>query len=482
MLIFALHWFLVAVMQLWNIGSWALPVTLVIAGLGYIFREKLKSSYQFLMRHKLAIMVVVVLVQLVFLVSAELLIRRDAAVVFTGAFRYLREISISSYLTRNPNNMFLFLYERFFFNLFGDSALWIMQGLNLLYVNLGAWILYRGAKRHFNQQVADTTFSLYVSLVCLSPYFYSMYTDIPPLPLIAWQMFLILDLFHLENSRAVIKTSVLLGLVTGLVVLVRPPGAILLIAFFMLLFFKGTWKKFFLVLASFTLAFGVSFGAGDYLVDHQREVPIVQGEGLAKGPLLFINLGLTYNGYNQEDMKEGLLQYVEPEKRDQYNNGMFKNEYIIQEIKRRLKEYTPMHFISHLVYKQSLTVAEGTLGWPYRDAEKEKTPYISPLFDWTKDKPFFQFVRTYFLSVDRPQYAYYALVKQLIWIVMSVGLVLATRKYSPFDSYNLLILAIFGGLAFLLIFEGGKTRYLIQFLPQILLLASLGLSKYQRDL
>lgn len=476
MLVLGLHWLLMSVLHLLDLAVWGLPATLVIFGLGYLFRSKIKQVYHFLMRHKGWVMAVVVAVQLLFLVSAELLIRRDAAVVFTGAFGYLKEISISSYLTRNPNNLFLFLYERFFFKLFGEPSLWVMQGLNLLFVNLGAWVLYRGSKRHFSQQVAETSFSLYALLACLSPYFYSMYTDIPILPLVAWQIFLILDIFSGRNSRAVVKTSVLLSLVTGLVVLIRPPGAILLIACFMVLFFKGNWRKFFLVLASFLVAFGLSFGTGNYLINHQKEVPIIQEEGLAKGPLLFINLGLTYTGSEQGNMKEGLLQYVEPAKRKQYNNGMFKNEYVIQEIKRRLREYTPLTFLEHLVVKESLTVRDGDLGWSYRDATNEKTPYISPLYEKTKNIGFFQWVRTYFLSIDQEQYRYYAISKQVVWIVMSFGLVLALWKYRGQDSYNLLALAIFGGLAFLLIFEGGKTRYLIQFLPQILLLASLGLA------
>ena len=38
----------------------------------------------------------------------------------------------------------------------------------------------------------------------------------------------------------------------------------------------------------------------------------------------------------------------------------------------------------------------------------------------------------------------------------------------------------FGGLLFLTIFEGGKTSYLIQFLPQILLVASIGLAGFTK--
>ena len=85
------------------------------------------------------------------MVCAELLIRRDAAVVFKGLFDLLKQSSITNYLSRNPNNIPLFLYEKFFYVLFGSSGLWVMQALNILYVNLGAVLLYKLSQKHFNQ-------------------------------------------------------------------------------------------------------------------------------------------------------------------------------------------------------------------------------------------------------------------------------------------------------------------------------------------
>lgn len=55
---------------------------------------------------------------------------------------------------------------------------------------------------------------------------------------------------------------------------------------------------------------------------------------------------------------------------------------------------------------------------------------------------------------------------------MIIGMIKATRF--SFESNDFLLLALLGGLAFLMIFEGGKSRYLIQFIPQILLLAGRG--------
>ncbi len=46
---------------------------------------------------------------------------------------------------------------------------------------------------------------------------------------------------------------------------------------------------------------------GNYLKATQTEVTLIQEKGLSKSPLLFIDLGLTFIGHDQEDMKEGLL-------------------------------------------------------------------------------------------------------------------------------------------------------------------------------
>lgn len=474
MLILMLHWFWIATSYLKDLSSWVFWGLLGVLPLAYVGRTYIKRGFDWLMGQKKSLLVAAVLFQLFCLFSAELLIRRDAAVVFTGAFHYLKAESITNYLTRNPNNLWLFLYERWFYKLFGPAALWVLQGLNLFYADVTAYILYKGAKRFTSQRAADLVFSFYLLLMGFSPYFYSMYTDIWPLPLIALQIFLIFGLLEDVGKHSYLKKAGVLGLISALAFFIRPTVMILLLAFFALLFLKGNWWKFLGILLAFSLSFAPVYGLGKLVEERQQEVILLEGEGLAKGPLLFINLGLTYIGHDQEDMKEGLLQYVEPEERDEYNNGMFAKENVKKEIKRRLAEYSLLEFWDHLYYKHSLTVTEGTLGWLYRDADKEKTPYISPLYPATKKNPLAQFIRTYFLSTDKKEYRYYEIAKQLVWIVMSLGLVLATLFYRGDDKTNLLMLSVFGGLLFLLIFEGGKTRYLIQFLPQILLLASLG--------
>ena len=90
--------------------------------------------------------------------------------------------------------------------------------------------------------------------------------------------------------------------------------------------FRGNWKAFGKIATVTVMTTGFVFAGLNTAVNHQRVVPILKQEGLAKGPLLFINLGLTDMGHNQEDMKEGLLAYIDEDKRSDYNNGLFKKK------------------------------------------------------------------------------------------------------------------------------------------------------------
>lgn len=57
---------------------------------------------------------------------------------------------------------------------------------------------------------------------------------------------------------------------------------------------------------------------------------------------------------------------------------------------------------------------------------------------------------------------------------MIIGFVISFIKVNNSLISQTLAIAVFGGLLFLLIFEGGKSRYMIQFLPQIILLSGIG--------
>lgn len=65
---------------------------------------------------------------------------------------------------------------------------------------------------------------------------------------------------------------------------------------------------------------------------------------------------------------------------------------------------------------------------------------------------------------------------QLIWIVISFGLFLSIIKVNTINWFILWMeITLFGAILFLMIFEGGRSRYLIQFLPAIISLSSFGI-------
>lgn len=475
-LLLVIHWLYASFWRLHFLQPiWGIGIILALLLVFYFFPKPFKRLYGWLMDHKGLVMISLLLFQVLLLFSSQLMIRRDAAVVFRGAFYLSEPQSISNYLTRNPNNMPLFLYERFFYGIFGDGALWIMQGLNIFYVHLTSLILYKGVKRHYNQRLADLLFSFFLLILAFSPFFMAMYTDILILPLVAGQLVLALSLLKPQSTWTRTGLLLALGLVSALAMLFRPTSLILLIAFAGLLLLKKHWKESLISLAILTASFAGPYLAGRYLIQHQNQVELVKGDGLAKGPLLFINLGLTYSGTNQEDMKKGLLAYIPEDKREDYNNGMFATENVKKEIVRRLKAYNFKTFWQHMEYKQYWSVMDGTLDWMYfDDVSREKTAFVNPFYDQLKN-PLTVWVRQHLISYDHPAYKSWASLKQMIWVLMALGLVLASLRFRPDDlESNFLILSVFGGLLFLAIFEGGKTRYLIQFLPQILLLSSLG--------
>ena len=134
-------WIFVAVMQLFVL-SWLMAIVfLAVVIYAFYHREKILRGFQWLMRYKKLLAIGAIIFQLAVILSANLLVRRDAAVVINGAFELIKDSSISNYLTRNPNNLSMFLYARSLYHLFGYKAIWVLQLLGMVYMNGTAWIL-----------------------------------------------------------------------------------------------------------------------------------------------------------------------------------------------------------------------------------------------------------------------------------------------------------------------------------------------------
>ena len=116
------------------------------------------------------------------------------------------------------------------------------------------------------------------------------------------------------------------------------------------------------------------------------------------------------------------------------------------------------------------------LGWfQERVFSESNRPDIS----WLKniqDTKIAKLIRTY-VYVEGENYFYYALFIQILWVIMVIGLIFYSKLFVTNNYYLLWMqISIFGALMFLFIFEAGRTRYLIQFLPAIITISATGWS------
>ncbi|PNY19346.1 glycosyltransferase family 39 protein [Streptococcus parauberis] len=474
MLLIGIYWLFSSLTLLGSAPNPLLFVLAILLMFLFLMPKFSRKVINVLLEYKILIFLFSICFQLLILFSTILMIRSDAAMVFNGAMKIVDNSTISTYLSYNPNNLFLFLYERVFYNLFKNNAIWIMQFLNIFYVNLSSYLLYIVSKKFISQNVADIAFLLFTFLITLTPQFVTMYTDVMVLPIITIQLYLIFEILNKDNEiKSLILKVILLAITTGIGYTIRPTLLILVMAFFIISSIYKGYKQFLVYFAVFSLIFVPTITISKSINNSQNVVSIKKE--YAKTPLAFIDLGLTYIGTNQIEFQNGLSMFVnESTKVDSEYDGRYSNEVVKKDIKRRLKEYNLNTFIGHLLYKQSATVKDGSLGWNYKDASKEGAFFINPMYQNHKDNRIYNFFRNYIIYTDRPTFNYYRVFLQIIYIIMIIGFVISFIKVNNSLISQTLAIAVFGGLLFLLIFEGGKSRYMIQFLPQIILLSGIG--------
>lgn len=370
----------------------------------------------------------------------------------------------TDYISFNPNNFLLVVWFKLNYFFAGENLLFVLAIWNIIFIDLSIWFVYRTNKLILNDRIADTSFLLMSLIIGFSPQYIYTYSDPVTLFLLSCFIFLFVSFVLNQNKVNLLLSGLVLALAFGF----RPTVAIFIIAIVIVgtLFsmkkqfsFKKNWKLLSFFLAAFTcitVLISVSLNSQSiikYESDKNRTM------------LYYVDLGLTYTGNIHADLSEEVFN----------STGADRNKLAMLEIQKRLSEYSPTTFVGHLFYKYYWMTGEGMFGWfPERVLKEERRPSI----DWLnsiQSTTFAKWIRTY-VYVEGSNYIYYALVMQLVWIVLSFGLARYPFVFSDKNWYLLWMqISIFGGLLFLFIFEAGRTRYLIQFLPAIITISSTGL-------
>lgn len=381
----------------------------------------------------------------------------DYGIVFSSAEKYVLNGTLpDEYFLLFPNNTPLYLVLVNFFKIlsaFGiKDFLFPSILLNIFCIDLSLLFLYYTAKTNWG--AVQASFTLLIGFITPAFLLYTpiLYTDTITLPFVSAIVFLWVRIRnHLKNGemkKAYISLSILLllsilGCTLKFSVIILP---IAVLIDYLLLKFKKKYVIFILSL----LIFYSGYQLLNYQTKHTTALPKYDYDQSIPYTH-WVMMGLNgYGDYNNDDYQL-TLSYNDIESRKAFN---------LKEINSRLEEMGMSGLWEHLVEKTSFTWGEGT----YTATEKLNRSALNAS-RWH-----------YYVLHTEPGYPIFAVItfailfSTLFFMLVSCIFAIYTKSFQT----TFLRIAIFGLFLFLLVWET-RARYLINFLPIMLLSASDGL-------
>lgn len=442
-----------------TVSSLILLLIVVIGTLLYIFNKSFKSKIKYIFVEKrlttsTILLVLACVIQLIFVLNVHPFINFDAGNLITTAQGNMQSW-MPGYYSQYPNILFMLVIEKKLTGIGTSQLVYVLANLGMLYLSV---ILNVLCVYILNKKKLPVVMYIQTCWLLLFPMSIVPYTDVYILPFISLALvaYALLTKKGIKFATKFVASGLLaFAIVEGY--FFKPTAMILFVAIIivsLMSLLTHKWTKVFkeklLVCgALFVAIFGISFGIDKAIVNEQQIVQI--DKSVTTPPVHFMAMGMVGNGgYNRQDAEDfaGLSTQVQ-------------TEIAQKEIKPRLKDKGFWGYIKFLLNKQSNNTADGTFGW------------LNEGYFMNEDTPrtkLGQFMSSY-IYPDGKHLFDFKFLAQLCWVIL-VGIVLFGFKDNK--SYTqVLRLAIIGLMMFLLMFEGGRTRYLIQFLPCFIILASL---------
>ena len=258
-------------------------------------------------------------------------------------------------------------------------------------------------------------------------------------------------------------TAILFGLAGSWCFFVKPSSSIYYITAIIILILVSiihkNWANIILTALACLTTFLVSTGI-QLFNTHQTMYPI--DSSVSMSPTQYLMMGAQGNGgYNLQDV---LSDINDPDKA----NLPHKN---ITKYCQRVKKMGIIGYSKFLINKFYWTNNDGSLGWGVEGGPNFINQNIRP---YSAD--FGGLLRRFYWPLGDWSWMFYA-IAQLIWISATILLVFSFRAvdYLSEITKNWLYLTIFGNNLFLLLFEAGRSRFLIQFLPILIFMIALSL-------
>lgn len=364
--------------------------------------------------------------------------------------------NIRSYYSYNTNNLSLLLIQHEIAKVMHNTS-WLMFDLVNWLLLIGTVLVNMTTVWFVDKRKLAIGLYTHAVWLMLFPMVLVPYSDIYVLPFVAL-LILCYVIISTTKWHIVLKVgiSIIAGLTLSGIYFLKPSAMIPIIAIFVVEFLhilitRNNNQKIMLmkilVVTVFLLTAGFSYQLGNKVLQNQTYMVIQKNRTLP--PIHFISMGVSGDGgYNAQDV---LAMAKQP-------SQAAMSRYSKDKLVERLQQKGFIGYLIFLVHKQDKNTSDGTFAWL-----KEGRFII--------DKPAKNGVKSVIQNIIYPSGHYlsdFHFIAQFWW-VMCIGIIsLGWRQKDRLTA--VLRLAIVGGFLYLLIFEGGRSRYIIQFLPIFLLL------------
>lgn len=404
----------------------------------------------------------VIIWQIIFVVNVHPAIGFDAGALHKALFN-VTDPEMKGYYSVNPNNIPPMLLQHQLAVIFHNRSWLFFDFITMLMVDISA-ILNFGSVWVLDHKKLPMAIYLHNIWLAVFPMIIVPYTDTWALPFVSLYMMLYcLVRYGKFKWGWKIPLAALMGVAVIFAYFIKPSsiiGAIAILLIEILYLFKekfsaGKLINEFIFVLVVVIAMVPTYGITNYAINHQKYMEVNTARAIP--PIHFISIGMEGDGgYNAHDV---LMMGKLPTKQARV-------DYSKKKIKRRLHSLGFFGYLKFLVGKQSRNTADGTFAWIKEGhfIQGETNPSSKGFQGKLRN-----FVYLYGKFLGDFRY-----IAQIVWVILLATIVL--NWHDNRKIIQTLRLAIIGGFLFILIFEGGRSRYLIQFLPSILILAALSAS------
>lgn len=385
------------------------------------------------------------------------------------------------YFASYPNNITLLMVWAYFFKFLIQffhfyDYLFAAVMLSAVLTNLALFEVYRISSRHFGRRGALLALCLGIPLLAFAPWMTNPYSDTMTILFPV----LILDLLDMavnaQSNKKKLALSLIAGICAGVGVMIKPTVIIILIAVGLGLLICVQGKKSLISLAAVVLCAALSSAAVSGIIS-KFNMKVLENTGISEEYVNQISYPFTHflmmgmqkqvSGFNAERYQYGKW-YAEDVMTSFAQKGQqAKIKVNLQVIKERLTEFGAGGYIRFLFDKARWVLGDGTMYFGGEGGEAiecfQNTDFARAIqaVYWRGGK--YYIALTHFL--------------QGIWMAVMALCCLSAlwqKGNRPKPQTVVLQMAVAGIVLFILLFEG-RSRYLINYLPIFLILASCGL-------